>query len=583
MFDPKNESDVAKLSDSIEWSLLRLKPYRQKRVDMLKRYTGKHYGNDGSVDNRPINGIELGIQTFQKGLSSHTPQAQVFTDYQELTPYALDLEMVLNQQMDRINLKEAFNECSREAMFSLGAMLVGITSSDTPPDGEGYLFDPGQLFADPILFDDLILDMNARHWDQQGYMGHEYTAPYDWVKSNPNFDPEVLEKITAPDTTVDDISARYEERSTTEAEFEDSVRLRQIFLPRQSLILTFAPSITGNKPLQVIQWKGPVRGPYHPLAFGKVPGRLIPLPPVLVWHDLDDIINKCYNKAADQALRQKTLGLANDPAIAERTRDASDGDMIFCSDPQSVTEVSYGGQNQLNLAMAMWSNQMLNRVAGNLDAIGGLAPQTRTVGQEQLLAAGASGRLQDMQETVIEFQTKVIQDLAFWLWNDPVSEYHIVKPVGNTGYGVPAVFSPESRVGEYFNYNFRLNAYSLRNVPPAEEANQLLSLITQVILPALPMLMQQGIGLNWELVFKSLSHKMNLPELNTFIQYMAGQQLPEKEAVGMPQSTTRTYERVNRSAPTQQGNDAVLMRMLMGGEQGVSQPAEAAGLMRPMG
>jgi hypothetical protein len=580
-FSLSSESDIAKLNSSVEWSLTRLKPYRLNRVEMLRRYVGKHYASDGSKDNRPINLLELGVKVFIQGLASHNPQVQVFTDFQDLTPYALDLELVMNQQLPRMDIRDGFNTCVMESMFCLGVMEVGITGADTPPDGEGNLYDPGHLFADPILFDDLILDMTARHWDQQSYIGHEYVVPYDWVKSNPNFDQDVVDKITAPEHETTDPSERYEERQGLDQEFEDTITLRQIFLPRQKKVLTFAPSVTGDQPLQVIDWKGPERGPYHRLSLGKVPGRLIPLAPVSLWWDLDDIVNRCYNKAADQALRQKSIALADDQGIGERTREASDGDMIYCTNPESVKEVSYGGANQLNLAMAMWSKQMLNLVGGNWEAIAGLAPQAKTVGQEQLLTAGASGRLREMQDTVIEFQTAVIQDLAFWLFNDPVSEYHIVKPVGNTGYGVPAVFSPESRVGEYFNYNFRCNPYSMRNTPPAEEAGQLISLLTQVILPSLPVMMQQGIALDWEKIFKSLSHKMNLPELNNFIQYMNGQQVPAKDAVGMPQSTTRTYERVNRSAATQQGGEQEMMRMLMGaaggGGQGVDLPSMAMG------
>ena len=582
-FNPENEQDVSRLTTSIEWSLGRLKPYRRKRVEHLKLFVGKHYGDDGSKDNRPINMIELGIQIFQRGLSSHSPQAKVTSDYKSLAPYARDLELVLNQQIQRINLRESFNLCTIEALFQIGCMVVGITGQDTPPDGDNYLHDPGQVFADPVLFDDLVLDMNARSWDEQFYMGHDFFVPVDWARENPQFDKSVRELITSQARGAgDDNSERYEERNRAvmSDEFEDTVRLRQLFLPSHKLLVTMAPDFSGNKLLSAVPWEGPERGPYIPLVFGNVPGRLLPVAPVPTWRDLDSVINTCYNKAADQALRQKKISMSNDENDSARVRDAQDGDHIFSPQAGDVQEVSYGGADQGTLAMVLWSKQMLSYMGGNWDAIAGLSAQTRTVGQDELLAASASMRMKDMQQTVIEFQTQVIEQMAYWLWDDPVSEYHIVKPVGSQGYSIETTVTPESRMGKFFDYNFRVNPYSLQNMSPAEEANRLMMLLTQFVMPALPGFMQQGIGVDWEACLKLLADKMNMPELNKILVYMQGQQIPEQEPIGMPSNTTRTYERVNRPAGTVQGNDQAMMKMLLGGGEGV-QASELAGLARP--
>jgi hypothetical protein len=332
----------------------------------------------------------------------------------------------------------------------------------------------------------------------------------------------------------------------------------------------------------VIQWTGPERGPYHPLSYGKVPGRLIPLAPVPIWVDLDDVVNKCFNKSAQQALRQKTVTFSNSPDDAERVRDAEDGDMVFTPQAGEVQEVNYGGANQQTLAMVIWAKQMLTYMGGNWDVLAGLSSQTDTVGQDQLLAAGASGRMKDMQQTTIEFQTGVIQDLAYWLWSDPISEYHLLKPVGQSGFTTPVVFSPESREGKFFDYQFKVNPYSLQNQTPQEEANKLIQMLTQFILPALPGLMQSGIMLNWEAVFKILAEKMNLPDLNSIIQYAQGQMLPQPEPPGMPASTSRTYNRTNTPGASQQGNDQNMIGMLLGGSDSV-QPSQMASMLRPTG
>lgn len=581
-FDPSDEQDIVRLTDSIEWSLRRMKERRRQRAEHLQLLVGHHYGEDGSRDKRPINMIELGVQIFQRGVASHSPQVMVSSNYPDLQPYASDFELALNQQVGRINLKESFNTCAIEALFCLGVMEVGITSSDDPPDSEGYLYDPGQLFADPVLFDDLVLDMNAKTWDQQSYIGHDFVVPYEWVKDNNNYDPVVRAKITAPDRDTGDPSEHYRETGIRSMEFEDTLRLRQVYLPRQKKLLVFAVDAAPNEPLQVIDWAGPERGPYIPLSYGKVPGRLIPLAPVPIWYDLDDVINRCFNKAADQALRQRTVGVAQDPGLGELMRDAEDGDMLHNATGTDVQEVKLGGADQQTLAMVMWSKQMLSYMGGNWDVLAGLASQTRTVGQDELLAAGASGRMKDMQQTTIDFQTAVLKDMAYWLWHDPISEYHLLKPVGDTGYTVPAVFSPETREGRFTDYAFNLNPYSLQNMSPSDEANRLLMLITQFVLPAYPMMMQQGVGIGWEALFKTLGHKMNMPELKQIITYAGGQMMPERDGPPMPSNTSRTYNRTNTPAASQQGNEQTMMNMLLGGADSV-QPAQMAALARPAG
>ena len=45
------------------------------------------------------------------------------------------------------------------------------------------------------------------------------------------------------------------------------------------------------KPLRVVDWTGPPRGPYAVLGFNHVPSNIMPLPPVAIWQDLHDLAN----------------------------------------------------------------------------------------------------------------------------------------------------------------------------------------------------------------------------------------------------------------------------------------------------
>lgn len=589
-FDPENPKHIGKLCESIDWSTEKARAHREQYVENIRQMAGSHYGDHGTETEVPINMIELGVNIFQREISAHEPQALVNSAYDELLPGAADMELALNQEIDRMNLGDSFNTCGIEALFCLGMMKVGITTGDTPPNGEGHLHDPGHLFADPVLFGDAILDMTAKRWEQQSYMGDEFTVPLEWAKENPQFNKEARQKLSARSSEQFEAETHAESMTRGESnlleEFEDMVQLRQIFLPRQQLILTLA--VGENKlPLSIVEWTGPEHGPYHRLSFGKVPGNLIPLAPVPLWVDLHDITNSLFNKAARQAERQKTF-----TALPKRTgpdgellTTVEDGGVYSFENPSDIHEVSTGGANEHTLSMAIWAQTKLEYMGGNWAALGGLGAQTKTVGQDEMLHTNASGRLKDMQQLMLSFQAAVIKDLAYWLWEDPLSEYHIIKRPDywpSSLPGIPAQFSPENRMGRFFDYNFDVDPFKRPRRSPSEQAAQFMSLIRDFVLPMMPMLEQQGKSLDVEYIFKEISRLNNSPQLSRAIVHLQGEQYPSRGKVspGMPAQTTRTYERVNRPAASAQGQDQALASALMGAPK---QPAEMASLMRTAG
>jgi len=584
-FDPEDPVKIANLLDSVEWSQKRLQKRREQRLDHLKQYVGHHYGEEGAPDNVPVNMIELGVNIFQRAVAAHAPKAMIESNYPELLPAAADMELALNQEASRIRIKDSFNTCAREALFCMGLMEVGITTKDTPPDGEGYLYDPGHVFADPILFEDSILDMTSKFWDQQSYLGHEFSVNFEWAKDNDQFDSKARAALTNSSEYIglsEDVrseSLSQGSRATMD-EFEETIRLRQLFLPRQQLVMLF--SATGSRlPLSIIQWEGPERGPYHRLSFGDVQGNLVPLAPVPVWIDLHDMVNRLANKAGRQAERQKTItgvrGSAEDDG--NRVLEAKDGQMIKLDDPDSVREFKFGGANQETLGMVEWSKKVLETMGGNWPSLAGLGASSRTVGQDKLINEGASARLSDMQQTMVQFQSDVMKDLAFWMWNDPISEYHLNKPIQGTKYSVPIVWSPETRVGKFTDYLFKVNPYSGLPVSPEQEASEFLQLLTNFVLPAMPYMQQQGIGLNWEDIFKTIAKYQNKPELLRALVFTQGEQQPKPQLPPKQASTTRNYVRENRPGASYSGQQDVMIRQLFGGQ---SQQSEEDAMARPL-
>jgi hypothetical protein len=584
-FEPDNPKHLSALDTDVCWSKEQLRPHCERLYKHKAQYVGSGYGNNAAPASVPINVIELGVNTLQRLISPHSPQVMVGSRYRELLPQASNLELAINQEAKRIKLGDTFNTWAIEALFVMGVVEVGIVAEDTPDGGNQY--DPGHLFVDPILFNRLILDMRVGDWDRQGYMGHEFDVPLEWAVYNPQFDRGVRAKLKgankddARSTEADFAPEQLALDSSIMDGFEETITLRQLYLPRQKLVLTFPVGQTEKRPLRVPNWEGPHCGMYHPLCFGKVPGSLIPNAPVPQWGPLHDMINKLWNKAASQAERQKTVLLVSGQSAADASRivPAKDGEAIYSDNPKGCIEHSYGGADEKTLAMVLQSFDRWNLQAGNIMAIGGLGVQSDTVGQDRLLKASASGRTDDMQQIMLSAQTSVFEGMAWWLWHDPVSEFHLIKTVEGTDYPIASVWTPEDRQGDFTDYNFSINPYSAQPRSPQEESSDYIALL-QLLAEMMPLMEQQGMTIDMEYVAKRLAKLRHMPDLARSLRYIEGEQNPERgpvEKPRMPTRTSREYVRRNIPQASQIGHDQQMASFLFGKN---TQQSEKAGLMR---
>jgi hypothetical protein len=171
-----------------------------------------------------------------------------------------------------------------------------------------------------------------------------------------------------------------------------------------------------------------------------------------------------------------------------------------------------------------------------------------------------------MQQIMIAFQVEVFKHMAYWLWTDPISEYHLLKPVGNTGFSVPTVWTPEQRQGDFVSKNFKITSYSDGNRSPMEQAMALKQMLLEILIPGEASMQQQGIGLNWEYLLKTLGDLGNIPELRRSLTFLNGEQIPRGEPQsGKPAQTKHEYVRTNRPGATRAGSDATLVNTLLGG------------------
>lgn len=520
--DPKQ---LKKLVNAISWSNRKLERYRETRTRAITQFVGSHYGDGGATEKVPINMINAFTSIYLRRLSVSQLRALVTTRNRNLRSAAAEYTIAIDRKLEEIEPEGAINSAYLEAMFGLGMVQVGLSD--------------GEIIVDSIGADDMILDLTGRSFDSLGYVGHRFRPELDWVRENEDFDAKLRKEIKSSplfssdsDSPTDNDSQRIMLGQSDKAdEFLDRADLMQVYLPSERIVVTLADG-KSDKPLMVKEWRGPDDNPlgmYRVIGFGKVPGNLLPVPPVSLWLDLHEAANKLANKAIRQAERQKTILGVQRKATADGQKvvDYNDGDAVTLDHPDGINEFTTGGANQVTLGMVMWLRNMGSYVAGNADSLGGLAPSTDTVGQDQMLLQAAGSQIDDMGQIAMAFASQVVQDIAFWTLTDPLLKMRLDRKIEGTNLSFEFDFTAESIRGEFSDYTFRVDPYSVRRRTPQQRVQLVLSLLDRMVAQYGPFMQQAGMTIDVEYLFKMVSQYADSPEILDSIIFSAGEQHPD--------------------------------------------------------
>lgn len=578
--NPTNPKGSNRLRTAMRHSLRRLRVYRQNRLAAIKQLVGKHYSEDGTPDRVPLNLFELAYSIYKRSLVAQQPQVTVSTKFRNLKPMASTLEAAINHLLVEIDLETTLSDAVSDAMFCMGVINVGMAPYATLDDPEvfGAACNVGQPFAAVVSLDDWVHDMAAQRYEQCAYAGHRYRLPYEYVMECGLF--ENLDKLEPMSKwgANDDFGGSQEragevsrgQPQSDEDEIYDYVELWNVWLPMERIVTTVVMD-EERLPLRTVEWEGPERGPYHIFGFEHVSDQIMPLAPAMMWMDIHKLTNDLFLKVGRQADRQKTV-LAYEgraAADAKAIQGANDGDAINVDSVDAIKEFKWGGAEQVNVALILQLVNQFSWLAGNLDMLGGLSPQSETLGQDQLLAASASKRLQAMQAKVLRVTTDVAKDLAQYLWNDPLIELPLTKRIKDLDMDIPTRFAPELREGDFLQYNIKIEPHSMQYQTPEMKFRAFMALLQQMVLPMAQMLGQQGLTLDFKKVVAKGAQLNGLEaELGDILvpmdpRSMQTEPQPMQAAATKPPQTLRQYERINRPAGTRVGRDNAMMQTLL--------------------
>ena len=539
------------------------KPMREIRFKMLQLYANGYYSGADmkSRSPLPINLIDRGVQTLGPFLVAHNPRVKVTPrkgiSSPYVKPFANTLELALAHLFSEIKLADyTLRPCAIDSLFGMGITKTGIMHSHNV-EINGYLHDVGQPYCDKIDFNDYIADVAARNRQEMKFEGHKYRLPLWYVKDSGLFtnydqvktDIEMYTRDTSPEKIAKDGD------NFQFNELHPTVELMDIWLPDEEIIITLPTEGGGTKIMRTVEYEGPEGGPFDVLGYRYFPDSVIPIPPVYTWLDLNKIINTITMKMKDMCEREKTIGLyplesADDAEVIKRT---GHGELAGVIDPNAINEITFGGFNARSFPFLQFLLSQYSQSGPNLDTVGGRNLGAPTLGQEQMLQTNALREVDDMVGQMYEFTASISKKLAWYMWSDPLMFIPVIKRVA--GVEIQEHYSEASREGDFFDYAFDIEPFSMARMNPEMRYQRLLQLISQIVMPLIPIAQTQGSSLDVTALLNEAAPYLGINNVNDWWRSL----VPQDQNLGPYQpvqgEVTGGKERPNMKVKSGQGRD----------------------------
>ena len=580
MFDLKDQQKRDRLYKAIRSSRDALEPFRRVRQTLIKDYVGSWYTESGAENKTLVNLMNQTARIYTVALAANNPSVLVSTPRMDMLPFARRFEVNLAKLISDMALDETFRMIVLDAFFCLGCGVVMMRDTDTRFHGlleseEDVWLDPGQPWFNRVSLDDLILDMTAKELSKMRYCGHRYRADFEKVMDEPGYDKKVRDKLRPTNREHHDSVGATRDMasdwgSAQDDDLKDMIWLQDIWIAENNTIVTLPCDQQDMEPLIERPWTGSQAGPYKFLSLGDTPDNIIPTSPAMNLKGMHDLQNRLHRRMeadsdANRVVNVYPPGMEDD---AERLRTAQRNGWYRAKSPESIKQFQSGGVDQRDMALATFIQTEYDRFAGNLQAMGGLGQQATTLGQEELIHGNVSKNVADMRMAVVSFASKCILDLGRLMWEDQTLELKTSMEVGNTGINVNSDWTPDYRQGEFDDYEFRIEPYSMIFKTPEQKLQELFQVIREIA-PLWPMFQASGASIDAQAIVEEIARLKNRPEFKRFITFAAPAEMLGGDENTVRQSPVTSRETVRKnvsSGGTEAARSNALIQTLMGGQ-----------------
>ena len=480
-----------------------VEPELINRMLMLRAIEAGYFSGKASQQginkSHPINLMDRTLSILIPYLIMSNPKLLITSKKKEYRPFAKTTEMAFNHLIEEIRFaRNSLRPVVRDAMLGLGILKTGLMKSHEV-EIFGHRHEVGQVYSDPVDLVDYIGDPSATSFEGFEFEGNYFKMPVEAAKA---MYPKHADKLNASymmhgaKRENDPQSlAKSNDHDGQYSTLREEVRLVEYWIPDENVKLIIEPNSATI--LQTIDSDSPEGGPYDKLYFKDFPGSSLPIPPLWYSMDLDSALNAIVIKMRKQAESEKSnLVYEGDAADdAERLASAPDQGSVKVSNAQGIDIIKWPGVDREHYNWAGYLENQFSKQNNNLYLLGGQGTGSETLGQDQLQFANASKSVDDMTDKVYDFTRSAAKKMVWYFWSDPLISVPMIKRIQGFG-DIPVVFDRAARDGEFWDYEFNIEPYSLQRLSAMVEFQRTMSLLTQWILPSAQIAAQQGAQVN---------------------------------------------------------------------------------------
>lgn len=487
----------------------------KNRQKLLALWASGYY-DAGYSREHLINLMDRGVFTIVPYLVEGNPKIMVESLPINYRSWAYTTQLALNFLIEKMNLAESvFIPAAINSMFGAGIVRT-FTEFNRVFTIDDEVIKSGTPSIRVIDDVDYIGDIAAKSRVDYAFEGDVYKLPTEYAR-------DLFSKY-ADDIMPDcKLSSDYAPEKISNGEYDinrlslrDYTTFMDIYFYDEGVTKTIMPYGKKAEFLHEVEEDGPGESPYDFLGYKFFPGTTYPIPPAWFWHDLDVSLNIVARTSREQAESQKDIIFIDSGAkdIGNKIKSAKNLDIIPLKDPvDSAHQISFGGMNPAAAPWMGFVEDNFNKAGGTAEVMRGGGAEADTLGQTKIIFQNASRIINNMHTRYQDFMTKIIKKLAWRVWTDPTVYVPVIKKIPGVT-ELPEVFSQADKVGDFYDFIFKIVPYSTQRMSPEQKYQRLMQISSQWVLPTLQIAAQQGGEFDIPEATKRMAEYIGLDDFN---------------------------------------------------------------------
>jgi len=580
----------AAMKASYRW----LEPARQRRIELNRAMAGRRYWENGELQEEPWTLLLQAQEAYLMMLAFRNPQVLCSSRKNEYRASGATVQAVMNKHLADIRFELFLRRYLRDALQAVGVCKIGLISTGKVMKYGDETYDVGEPDVDTVDLDNLIYDHVATRLGSESWVGDRYQLPLRHLLENKRYSRKAVRLVASAvlkhkakrfgendGDRLSDLTADHEPAG--DEKWDTMVDVIDVYDKERNVVLTLSPD-DEEAILQEQKWEGPPCGPYRMFGFYEIAENSFPLAPLNTLLPLHSMANTLARKLSEQAARAKTVFPTDtrDEQDADAIRVAPDGSIVPMQNVRAVNPLNIPGPDPTIFSFALQTKQLFNDMAGNVEALLGLGPQSGTASQDAMIRQNASSQFEWMGHRWNTEVKGVVGDIGWHVMRSPTFTKTVQRSyTDDPDLSYQLEYSPRKLKGSPEDYEIDIVPFSMRIQTPDQKIKGMEAVLAATDRLA-PYMQQAGIMVDAQFVLQQIAELSGNPELvGSMLKFQA---IPTQPMAGdvdvassMPSRTSREYTRRSVPQTNNRGFEQAVIAKAMGAGMNPGQEARLGG------